>query len=62
MTSLLTYINTSNQIKKNVLQKTMASEIVHFPDDINSGDFDPDFTWGAATSAYQVYTYILIFI
>ncbi|GJW43629.1 beta-glucosidase 24-like protein [Tanacetum coccineum] len=33
----------------------MACEIlVDFPDDINSGDFDPDFTWGAATSAYQI--------
>ncbi|GKE71742.1 hypothetical protein Tco_1529814, partial [Tanacetum coccineum] len=32
----------------------MACEIlVDFPDDINSGDFDPDFTWGASTSAYQ---------
>ncbi|XP_071733227.1 strictosidine-O-beta-D-glucosidase-like [Rutidosis leptorrhynchoides] len=32
----------------------MAYEIVPFPDDINAGDFDPDFVWGAATSAYQI--------
>nr|GEY27436.1 transposon Ty3-I Gag-Pol polyprotein [Tanacetum cinerariifolium] len=42
-------------LKSNTYQKRMACEIlVDFPDDINSGDFDPDFTWGAATSAYQI--------
>lgn len=39
----------------------MACETVPFPDDINAGDFDPDFVWGAATSAYQVW-HILVFL
>ncbi|GKC38595.1 adenylylsulfatase HINT3 [Tanacetum coccineum] len=33
----------------------MACQTVgHNSDDINTGDFDLDFVWGAATSAYQI--------
>ncbi|KAI7733206.1 hypothetical protein M8C21_006170 [Ambrosia artemisiifolia] len=32
----------------------LTDEIAPFPDDINSADFDSDFLWGAASSAYQI--------
>ncbi|KAL8225789.1 hypothetical protein R6Q57_018346 [Mikania cordata] len=31
-----------------------ACQILPFPDDISGRDFESDFVWGAATSAYQI--------
>ncbi|KAJ0614800.1 putative glycosidase [Helianthus annuus] len=32
----------------------LTDQIAPFPDEISSADFDSDFVWGAATSAYQI--------
>ncbi|KAI3510940.1 hypothetical protein L1887_18081 [Cichorium endivia] len=37
------------------MEATLKENLTYsFPDDISSGDFEPSFVWGAASSAYQI--------